>query len=156
MSWNQAQVWCDEGGLALPTEAQWEYAASGPQNLAYPWGDEYELVHCVSGAEPDAEQFKFPEVVGMLGEEGASWCGVQNMGGNVREWCRDIFTQDFAGVTAGSLDPLVTAGTSLRVRRGGYYTSLMPQCRTDGRFPDPPDKRNVSTGFRAVFELPPE
>ena len=42
VTWNDCREFCRRAGLALPTEAQWEYAARGPRSLRFPWGEQWE------------------------------------------------------------------------------------------------------------------
>jgi hypothetical protein len=42
VDWYDAKAYCDHYGLSLPPEAQWEYAASGPESRIWPWGNEWD------------------------------------------------------------------------------------------------------------------
>jgi formylglycine-generating enzyme required for sulfatase activity len=86
VSWEHAWNYCNWVDGTLPTEAQWEYAARGPENRVYPWGDE----------PPDETLLNYDRVVSdttRVGSypEGASWCGGLDMAGNVWEWTADWY-----------------------------------------------------------------
>ena len=88
--WHQAVEFCEKLGLRLPTEAEWEYAARGPEGRPYPWGDEWDPNNCVT-------MRKHPEghiAVGSIAAD-TSWCGAVDMTGNVNEWCSDWYHPKF-------------------------------------------------------------
>ncbi len=117
VSWEDAAAYCQHHGLRLPTEAEWEYAAAGPEARMYPWGDDWDGNKCSNLANPGPGGTTFP--VGSF-PEGASWCGALDMAGNVFEWCADWFERDvYERHARGDLTPPESA--NYRVVRGGSW-----------------------------------
>lgn len=114
-------------GYRLPSEAQWEYVASGRgQGRKYPWGNEAPtaergnfLLRAAMDI-PQALRGQFRGSVTPVGsyEKGASRDGVMDLAGNVAEWCSDAYA-DYD--PAATKDPLNEQAARYKVIRGGSW-----------------------------------
>ena len=153
VSWDDAFEFCrwlsQRSGhrVELPTEAQWEHAASGGMQRSYPWGD----------ADPDPRRCRFGDPNGRTGStgyrrEGASPFGLHDMAGNVWEWCRDWY-DEVAYRESPLMNPAGPRKGTQRVLRGGSYMSPPERLRCTARDKDRPEVALPSYGFRVVIEL---
>jgi formylglycine-generating enzyme required for sulfatase activity len=87
VSWYAANFICNQRNARLPTEAEWEFAASGFENSVFAWGDTFNLdyIHLSDS------QFTRTYPVGSI-PENVSWVGAYDMTGNVEEWVEDRFS----------------------------------------------------------------
>ncbi len=86
VSWWEAEAFCCWAGGFLPSEQQWEAAARGPEGFEYPWGNTWEDGICNN----KQTGLGGTSVVGVF-PRSRSPLGLEDMAGNVWEWCTDLW-----------------------------------------------------------------
>ncbi len=143
--WHEAQAWCRWAGRRLPTEAEWEFAATagGPNKRAYPWGE----------TEPDITRANLDgRALGVIDvgarAAGDSIHGLRQMIGNVWEWTGTTFGP-YPGFSPDDYreysEPLFG---DTKVLRGGAWASRSRMVDSTYRNYFGPDRRDVFAGFR--------
>jgi iron(II)-dependent oxidoreductase len=151
VSWFEADAFARAHGARLPTEAEWEKAATWDQErqraLLNPWGDEAP----VPGRHANLDQLgRGPAVAGSL-PAGASPYGCRGMIGDVWEWT----ASEFGGYPGFSPFPYreyseVFFGAGYRVLRGGSWATRPRVGTATFRNWDLPERRQIFSGLRIV------
>jgi formylglycine-generating enzyme required for sulfatase activity len=141
VSYEQAEAYCQWVGKRLPTEAEWEYAAAGPEGLFFPWGMK------TPSDEPCWQRKEEGTCPLDASPRDVSPLGVRNLGGNVSEWV--------SGIYCNSYDPKVSwyrcFPTSHIVRGGTYRYHIDSLMRAQRRMEVEKDSGiSADTGFRCA------
>ena len=155
VNWYEANAFCQWANRRLPTEAEWELAASATpaqggrgfsaEKRWYPWGNSH----------PKSEQANLNSAVGEIMDvraypRGDSAFGLRQMIGNVWEWTADTFNP-YPGF---EIDPYDTYSEpsfgQQKVLRGGCWATRPHVIRNTYRNFYTPDRNNIFAGFRTV------
>jgi formylglycine-generating enzyme required for sulfatase activity len=125
-----ALAFCAWAGARLPTGAEWEAAARGPDGRSWPWGLTFDEERCAcveAGAGWTAPVRAHPD--------GAAPCGAEQLAGNVWEWVADAPDED-----------------GWRAVRGGSYLDHAWGVRASRVLSADPDRATPTTGFRIAAD----
>ena len=148
VTYDQASSYCGWVHASLPTEAQWEKAARGPDGNRFPWGSN----------APSCDLLNFDYCVGQTTEvtaklPGKSYYGALDMAGNVLEWTADWYDPAYYS-TAPRSDPTGPEQGEKRVVRSSSYASGADASMPAQRYSRSPGEYSEEIGFRCAVQEP--
>ncbi len=149
VTWEQAENYCKGMGGRLPTEAEWEKTARGPDANLYPWGS----------GEPTCDLLNFKNCVGGTSNVlsypgGMSFYKAADMEGNTFEWVADWYDPTYYTASPAD-DPLGPEVGQVRSVRSSGYAAPADDAVASKRFNLNPQKYKPDLGFRCVVVDPP-
>lgn len=134
--------------FALPTEAQWEFACrSRGRRMPFPWGwEDYRPQANCGGCDTNGPRGRTAAAGSYLPNE----AGLYDMGGNVREWCRNIWRE--TGHLRGETSESRRDSNSPRAVRGGSYADAVSASLCRARQKALPQIKSSFIGFRLMLK----
>lgn len=137
VSWADAAAYARWAGKRLPTEAEWERAAKGPNSYRYAYGNSFDPQKANVGSQKASAVGSYP----------ANEFGLFDMTGNVSEWTSSLF-QPYPYSDSDGREDLKAAGA--RTVRGGNHSSNAQDARCLERQKELPDHGSPLLGFRCA------
>jgi formylglycine-generating enzyme required for sulfatase activity len=133
--------------VALPTEAQWEFACRAGTKTRFSFGDDYGMLGDYGWNDVNSDGRTHP-----VGQKKPNDWGLYDMYGNVCEWCADWYGKDWYA-TSPKADPVGPNYGLCRVLRGGSCRYVPLHCRSARRDFGLPDCGDRIVGFRVIVPL---
>jgi formylglycine-generating enzyme required for sulfatase activity len=137
VSWADAAAYARWAGKRLPTEAEWERAAKGPNGYRYAYGNAFDAQKANSGTQKTSAVGSYP----------ANEFGLCDMTGNVSEWTSSVYLPYPYSASDGREDPKAAGA---RTVRGGNHSSNAQGSRCLVRQKELPDHGSPLLGFRCA------
>jgi len=150
VNWSQAKAFCTWIGGRLPSESEWEYAASnGSAKNKYPWGDEKATCDYAVMDDFDGRGCGTERTWAVCSKTaGNTSHGLCDMAGNVTEWVQDLFHSDYTGAPSDG-SAWEDSGSS-RVLRGNDFNGSFNELRSANRESMSPIFKEYNYGIRCA------
>lgn len=149
VTWYGADAYCRSIDRRLPTEAEWEHAARGPNNYIYPWGNEFDPILANSNQAAVGSTSLVTDYF-----NGANAYGLFNMAGNVQEWASDWYGFDYY-TESPQANPTGPDNGTQKVLRGGSWDTGPLFLRAVHRRSADPITGSSAIGFRCAVDAAP-
>ena len=142
ISWRQASEYCRFRGGRLPTEAEWEFAATNGGKTTYSWGNERPT--------PQRARFRSRSSASVYTFDPVGDFGLIDMNGNVWEWVNDRYEQDYYQFAQSNNPRGPSVGRFNVIRGGGWYSDERALRGTNRQW-FAPEAGEISIGVRCVI-----